>query len=91
MEIGSSVIWRESVITMKDGRRIKTGERNVTGTIMEHSRLRTGGKTVKIAVTAVQGNGQDIVGQQVWRKRTNLAKGRSWYRAMTKPSKPEWH
>lgn len=85
------VTWREAITAEQNGRRVTVGERIVTGLIVEHSRLRTGGKTVKIAVTTVTGHGQDIVGQQVWRKRTKLSKGRSWYRATnsSKPTKPK--
>lgn len=80
--------WRESVVTRKNGRRIKTGERIVTGTILAQGLLRTGAKTVKIAITAVTGHGQEILGEQVWRKRTKLSKGRSWLKAGAKCSKP---
>lgn len=81
--------WRESVVTKKNGRRTKTGERTVTGTIVQHGHNpRTGGKTVKIAVTAVTGHGTAIIGTQIWRKRAKVSKGRSWLKAGAKSSKP---
>jgi len=89
MQIGVSVTWRESVVTKKNDRWVKTGDRTVTGTIVEHGHNpRTGGKTVKIAVTAVTGSGTSLIGTEVWRKRAKVSKGRSWLKASAKSSKP---
>lgn len=81
--------WRESVVTRKNGRRIKTGERTVTGTIVGlGNNPRTGAQTVEIAVTAVAGHDPAIIGTKIWRKRSKVSKGRSWLKAGAKSSKP---
>lgn len=88
MEIGTTVTWREAITKLKGDRRVVVGERIVTGTIIEHGHAHTGGKTCKIVVLDVQGQGREIVGQTIWRKRGKISKGRSWLRSCTKASRP---
>lgn len=88
MEIGKTVTWREAITEYKHDRRIVIGERIVTGVITDHVMNRRGGKILKIMVTDAQGAGPRIIGRTISRKSTKIKKGRSWYKAGTKSSRP---
>ncbi|RYE70805.1 MAG: hypothetical protein EOO81_07295 [Oxalobacteraceae bacterium] len=82
MNIGNTVTWREAIRRQdKQGGRQVAGIRNITGIIVEEGKSRRGAATLKVQVTAVAGDGADITGLVIARKRRIVAQGRSWYRA----------
>ncbi|MCJ1962443.1 hypothetical protein [Novosphingobium mangrovi (ex Hu et al. 2023)] len=88
MKIGDTITWHESIRRRdKHGRRRTVGTRTLTGRIVSEGKSRRGAITYKIEVTAVAGDGVDIIGLVVSRKRRVMTHGRSWLRHLERVAK----